>query len=412
MLSDQWGTVSHSYKKDILANSPLNYLLKKKAKPFSYPNGIYKEKRLKILSQNIYKTKDECKSYIQKKYFLYKKSDLSIPLYSFIGRITKQKGVLLILESVEDIINYTKGKINILIGGKGDKSDPYAITCINKINFLKNKYPQQFWANPDIFFPEGPTINLGSDFALMPSLFEPGGIVQHEFFIAKTPVIAFRTGGLKDTVFEFNWENNEGNGINFEKHCKKDFFDAIKRSLKLFKNRENYEICKENAFKSTIDVVDVSKNWCKEFYRLKNKIFFGFYKKNENRNNIYNFNERKDNNIYNNLYNQNIKRALNMTLDNQKNNIINLSEAKIPYNFQINFKNKNPKSVLISGSFDDWSKKHPLTYDKYNNIWNISLNLKSGKYYYKYIIDGNWQINIKEKTEKDEKGIINNYIII
>ena len=101
-----------------------------------------------------------------------------------------------------------------------------------------------------------------------------------------------------------------------------------------------------------------------------------------------------------------------MTLDNQKNNIINLSEAKIPYNFQINFKNKNPKSVLISGSFDDWSKKHPLTYDKYNNIWNISLNLKSGKYYYKYIIDGNWQINIKEKTEKDEKGIINNYIII
>ena len=405
MLCDQWGTVSHSYKKDILANSPLNYLLKKKIKPFSYPNGIYKEKRLKILSHNIYKTKDECKSYIQKKYFLYKKSELSIPLYSFIGRITKQKGVLLILESVEDMINYTKGKIHILIGGKGDKSDPYAITCINKINYLRNKYPQQFWANPDIFFPEGPTINLGSDFALMPSLFEPGGIVQHEFFIAKTPVIAFCTGGLKDTVFEFNWNNNKGNGINFEKHCKKDFFDAFKSSLELFKNKEKYEICKENAFKSTIDVADVSKNWCKEFYRLKNKIFFGFYKKNEN--NINNFIEIQDNSINHNLYYQKTIGEL----DVQKNNI-NLCEAKISYNFEINFKSKKPKSVLISGSFDNWSKKHPLIYDISNNTWNISLNLKPGKHYYKYIIDGNWQINIKEKTEKDEKGIINNYIII
>ena len=115
----------------------------------------------------------------------------------------------------------------------------------------------------------------------------------------------------------------------------------------------------------------------------------------------------QDNSINHNLYNQKTIGEL----DVQKNNI-NLCEAKISYNFEINFKSKKPKSVLISGSFDNWSKKHPLIYDISNNTWNISLNLKPGKHYYKYIIDGNWQINIKEKTEKDEKGIINNYIII
>ncbi len=47
-------------------------------------------------------------------------------------------------------------------------------------------------------------VNLGADFGLMPSAFEPGGIVQQEFFIAGTPVVAFKTGGLKDTVFEYN----------------------------------------------------------------------------------------------------------------------------------------------------------------------------------------------------------------
>lgn len=50
----------------------------------------------------------------------------------------------------------------------------------------------------------------------MPSVFEPGGIVQHEFFIAGTPVIAFKTGGLKDTVIEFEWITGVGNGIVFE----------------------------------------------------------------------------------------------------------------------------------------------------------------------------------------------------
>jgi starch synthase len=50
----------------------------------------------------------------------------------------------------------------------------------------------------------------------MPSVFEPGGIVQHEFFIAGTPVIAFKTGGLKDTVIEFEWITSKGNGIVFE----------------------------------------------------------------------------------------------------------------------------------------------------------------------------------------------------
>ncbi len=65
------------------------------------------------------------------------------------------------------------------------------------ISFI-NTYINKTYINID-----GPLINCGADFGLMPSKFEPGGIVQHEFFVASTPVIAFRTGGLKDTVFEY-----------------------------------------------------------------------------------------------------------------------------------------------------------------------------------------------------------------
>lgn len=47
------------------------------------------------------------------------------------------------------------------------------------MKYLTYKYPKCVWSNPDIFFTDGSLVNIGSDFAMMPSLFEPGGIVQH-----------------------------------------------------------------------------------------------------------------------------------------------------------------------------------------------------------------------------------------
>jgi len=47
----------------------------------------------------------------------------------------------------------------------------------------------------------------------MPSRFEPGGLVQHEFFCAGTPVIGNKTGGIKDSVFEYQFLFGSGNGF-------------------------------------------------------------------------------------------------------------------------------------------------------------------------------------------------------
>ncbi len=82
-----------------------------------------------------------------------------------------------------------------------------------------------------MFFTDGPLCNIGSDFALMPSLFEPGGIVQHEFFCGSTPVICFRTGGLKDTVFEFDPKTQKGNGFNFMSYDQEDFKRCVRRAM-------------------------------------------------------------------------------------------------------------------------------------------------------------------------------------
>lgn len=430
MISDQWGTVSNSYKQDLLNSSPLSPLLREKPEPFGFPNGIFKVRRLKALQDKAGTDRKECKKYIQQKYFGYKDADFSVPVYSFVGRITQQKGVLMILDCVEELVKRTNGKINILVGGMGNPKDPYCAACINKINYLRSKYSYAFWANPNEFFTDGPRVNMGSDFGLMPSLFEPGGIVQHEFFIAGTPVIAFRTGGLKDTVFEYEWNTNKGNGFTFDAYNNHELIHAVERSINLFYNKEKYENCRKNAFNSAIDVADVSRAWCREFYRLRGKIFFNnkevFESKNENSQQVNNntINELKG--ISSNQSNEYIfkKQEMDKLIQRQQQRGRNLpsfnpgatsviidGEMRIPITFTYNCEdNKKPSSVQICGSYDKWQVRHPLSYDPIKSQWTVTLKIKRGKYFYKYIVDGQWVINPKEQTYRESNGIINNMV--
>lgn len=110
----------------------------------------------------------------------------------------------------------------------------------------------------------------------MPSVFEPGGIVQHEFFVGGTPVIAFKTGGLKDSVIEFLWDSEEGCGYTFESHTPGDFIFAIERAVGTFGNKPKYMKLRENAFKATLDGEVVSRAWLNEFYRLHGKKFIDY----------------------------------------------------------------------------------------------------------------------------------------
>ena len=403
IMSDQWGTVSHSYKEDLLRSSPLSGILKQKPQPFSYPNGVFKENRLKQLTDKAGIDHLGAREYIQKKYFGYQQMNPDVPIYAFVGRITRQKGVHLILEVAEELINKTGGQINILVGGMGVHSDPYFRDCENRIRHLRGRYPNCFWANPSEFFVDGPKINIGADFGLMPSLFEPGGIVQHEFFLGRTPVIAFRTGGLKDTVFEFLWDSNKGNGLTFDNYCRNGLMDAMWRSINLFKNKEKYEICRENAFNSVIDVKDVSKAWGREFYRLKGKVFFNVREvlgdeDNENRENINNNNNDKDNKVMmenkniNNINNNNNRE--NMIKGFSQNNILNpfggfnqkknyrnniFSKEKENNNFNIRVGSNN--NLNIEGNKENQNNNIFTQFrsNYYNNYMNKNRNNENNK---------------------------------
>nr|XP_027193619.1 uncharacterized protein LOC113788356 [Dermatophagoides pteronyssinus] len=278
LCTDNWCTVSPGYRDELLGlvpnvePSPLAPLLKLFKTPFATCNGIPIEARknqLKSLSM----TREETKRFLQMKYFNMTDPNLKIPIFSFIGRITEQKGVLMILECTEKMINRYNNQIQIIIGGKVNWNDPYSVACANLMLYLREKYPSSFYAEPEHFFTDGKAVNLGSDFALMPSLFEPGGIVQHEFFIAGTPVICYNTGGLSCTVSEFCEQDLSGNGLVFKNYTNSEFMAAWQRALNIYENVYFMEAIRKNAENSVISCESCAYEWAKEFHRICDMLF-------------------------------------------------------------------------------------------------------------------------------------------
>ena len=437
LKSDQWATLSRAYKRTLQLNSSLADLLNQKPCPFGYPNGIFINKKLKEFNEKNGGNREECKRYIQQTYFGYNDIDFSVPVFSFIGGITEDKGVNLILDSYEELVNKTGGrKFNILICNTslGNQNSKYFRDCANKMYNLKQKNPYFFYANPDEVFKDIEKIYLGSDFGLMPSSFEPGGVEQNYYFINGTPVLAYKTGTLKDTITEFNYKTNNGNGIIFDYYNLNDFVEAFVRANNLFHDNEKYSICCKNAKNSAIEISEVSKALCKDFCKLRHKIFFDNKKVQdtymskitddmlireylENRPSVSYINVRgpalmkRNSNVYGMDAFHSGKQLMEKFMENSGKNYLKEDEVvkKFVYHYLNNYK---PKVVEISGTFDDWKKKHRLIHYPRESKWEISIKMKKGKHLYKYIIDGNWQVDPREPTETGQDGFENNVIYL
>jgi starch synthase len=83
-------------------------------------------------------------------------------------------------------------------------------------------------------------IYAGSDFFLMPSAFEPGGLGQLIALRYGTLPIVRATGGLADTVTDLDADPERGNGLSFTAYASEALRDALDRALRLYADRERW----------------------------------------------------------------------------------------------------------------------------------------------------------------------------
>ncbi|KAK6935628.1 Glycosyl transferase, family 1 [Dillenia turbinata] len=119
--------------------------------------------------------------------------DRNIPLIGFIGRLEEQKGSDILVAAISKFIGLA---VHIVILGTGKKF------MEKQIEQLEEKYPDKARGVAKFNVPLAHMIIAGADYMLIPSRFEPCGLIQlHAMQYGTVPIVA-STGGLVDTVKE------------------------------------------------------------------------------------------------------------------------------------------------------------------------------------------------------------------
>ncbi len=164
------------------------------------------------------------------------------PLFSMVTRLTWQKGFDITFNAVEELVR--KG-CNVVILGSGEHQ--YEATW----EYLRNKYPQNIAIYIGYNESLAHRIYAASDFFLMPSLFEPCGLGQMIAQRYGTLPIVRRTGGLKDSVINYDGHNEDiSNGFGFDKYTNDDMKYTCLYALETWENKPLIKKLMKNALKT------------------------------------------------------------------------------------------------------------------------------------------------------------------
>jgi len=155
------------------------------------------------------------------------------PLIGIISRLADQKGFDLIDQIIEPLLR--NNDLQLVILGTGDQRYHERLTN------MRARFPKQIAAFLTFNAQIAQKIYAGSDMFLMPSRFEPCGLGQMIALRYGSIPIVRETGGLADTVRNFDPTTGEGNGFSFQLYDSMALYAAIIRALENYHYRNTWQ---------------------------------------------------------------------------------------------------------------------------------------------------------------------------
>lgn len=146
------------------------------------------------------------------------------PLFISIGRLTTQKGIDLLFSSLDFLIG-AGGQAAFLGAGSPDIE--------RQLQHIAQASPHHIGVHIGYDASLGNALYGGGDFVLMPSRFEPCGLVQMIAMRYGTVPVVRDTGGLHDTVIDMDQPG--GTGLVFTEATSASADRAIRRALELYR---------------------------------------------------------------------------------------------------------------------------------------------------------------------------------
>ena len=153
------------------------------------------------------------------------------PLIGIISRLDKQKGFDLLEEIMGDILALD---LQFVLLGTGD--DKYHKFFAE----IETEYPDKFKAFLAFDNKLAHLIEAGADMFLMPSRYEPCGLNQMYSMKYGTIPIVRKTGGLADSVTDFDESSLTGTGFVFEEYDSGALLSVIEKAVGLFGRKRTW----------------------------------------------------------------------------------------------------------------------------------------------------------------------------
>jgi starch synthase len=208
--------------------------------------------------------KATCKQELQKRFLL----DISpdIPLFGVVSRFVDQKGLDLLAATMESI--FQDMWMQFIVLGSGEK----------RLENFYGKLPVRFPGRAGIFIGYNNElahwIEAGSDFFVMPSRYEPCGLNQIYSLKYGTLPVVRATGGLDDTVEQYNEVTGDGTGFKFWEPSGHAIYFTVGWAVSTYYDRpKHFRKMQQKAMQQSFSWKDSASEYEKVYHRaIQNKL--------------------------------------------------------------------------------------------------------------------------------------------
>jgi starch synthase len=165
------------------------------------------------------------------------------PLILYMCRLTEQKGISLFVDGYDGsqiaAIRFFKEFLNL--GIKliiyGNPSDGIKGEIHKSLTKISTEFGNSFYFSAEYIDNNAHLFLEGSDIVLLPSLFEPCGLVQmYSMAFGAIPIVR-PVGGLKDTITCYFENRAKSTGFYMNSFSRQSLYDTTKSAVEIFKNQ-------------------------------------------------------------------------------------------------------------------------------------------------------------------------------
>jgi starch synthase len=187
-------------------------------------------------------------------------ANLKLPVIGIVSRFAAQKGFDLISQVADRL---AREDMIVVALGTGDKEYE------DLFRRLLKQFPQKFAIKVAYDNKIAHKIEAGADMFLMPSRYEPCGLNQIYSLKYGTVPVVRATGGLDDTIENWDAHARKGTGFKFSEYSGEALLATVRAALHAYRNQESWKALMRNGMAKDFSWTASAKEYVKVYDRVR-----------------------------------------------------------------------------------------------------------------------------------------------